>query len=65
MTHASKKTTILILIAIFVVTMCFSILAFSKNLYADDGGCGSTGCGEGYSEWWEEGPDPYLGDPFN
>lgn len=57
MTHAGKKTTIFILIAIFVVTMCFSILAFSKNLYAD------TGYGEGYSELWERGTDTGSGDP--
>ena len=57
MTHASKKTTIFILIAIFVVTMCFSLLAFSKNLYAD------TGYGEGYSEWFESGTDTGVGDP--
>lgn len=58
MTHASKKTTILILIAIFVLTMCFSFLAFTKKAY------GYTADYEYYHEWWEEGTDTGITDDY-
>ena len=59
MTHASKKTTIFILIALFVVTMCFSFLALPKNAY------GLTGNYESYQVYQEEGTDTGITEDYS
>jgi len=35
MTHISKKVSIAMMISVFVVTMCFSVVIFPSNVYAD------------------------------
>ena len=59
MTYASKKTTIFILIALFVVTMCFSFLALPKNVY------GFTGNYEEYYLYQEEGTDTGITEDYS
>ena len=59
MTYASKKTTIFILIALFVVTMCFSFLALPKNVY------GFTGNYEEYFVFRGEGVDTGITDDYS
>jgi len=61
MTNASKKTTIFILVAMFVVTMCFSFLVLPKKAYGQMLDCGSYYVyqEEGYVENAEEDLDYY------
>ena len=59
MTYASKKTTIFILIALFVVAMCFSFLALPKNVYA------FTGNYDSYYIYQEEGTDTGITEDYS